>query len=452
MRKTYSKDDIIKCLKDIELNITGEIKTTNDKVLCITKEGYKVFALPSGIIRRNDKPSIFSKYNPYTIDNIKHYLELENSSLALLSTEYKGASNKLKWKCECGEIFETTWDIVIGGKRYCNFCAKSKRYDGLRDYFTEINDKCDKNNYTLLTKNITRSNQKFKYICNKHKDKGILTSTYDDFIRINKECRYCAHEKTGIKLRKADNEKFKSLVESKGFIYKGYDYDNKGKYKKVNIHYLCPNHIDKGIQKIKYDNLLRSNGKCKYCIGRERTKEDLQSELYEMNIDVSILEYIDYASPIKVLCNKCTHIWDTKGVNLTQGHGCPNCPSSNFEKLCSNILGNLGFNFTRQEWFDDCRDKNPLPFDFHLIDFNILIECDGEGHYKPIPYGSMTEDETKMNFLKVKKHDNIKTEFCKNNNIPLIRIPYWERDNMEYFLWDKLVKYGAINELNKKVV
>jgi hypothetical protein len=269
---------------------------------------------------------------------------------------------------------------------------------------------------------------------------------------MNKECKYCAHDKVGIKLRKADDVRFKQLVESKGFIYTGYDYDNQGKYKKVNIHFLCPNHIDKGIQKIKYHNLLRSNGKCKYCVGRERTKEDLQEELNDMDLNVTILEYIDYSQPIKVKCNKCEYEWFSKGVNLTQGHSCPNCPSSNFEKECSNILEDLGFKFTRQEWFDDCRDKNPLPFDFYLSDFNILIECDGEGHYKPIPYGSMTEEEAKINLLKVQKHDNIKTIYCKNNNIPLIRIPYWERDNMEYFLWDELVKFGVIEEINKIVV
>jgi hypothetical protein len=64
----------------------------------------------------------------------------------------------------------------------------------------------------------------------------------------------------------------------------------------------------------------------------------------------------------------------------------------------------------------------------------------------------MTEEEAKINLLKVQKHDNIKTIYCKNNNIPLIRIPYWERDNMEYFLWDELVKFGVIEEINKIVV
>ena len=38
----------------------------------------------------------------------------------------------------------------------------------------------------------------------------------------------------------------------------------------------------------------------------------------------------------------------------------------------------------------------------------------------------------------------MKNEYCEKNGIPLIRIPYWENQNMESYLFDKLVEYGAI--------
>lgn len=34
----------------------------------------------------------------------------------------------------------------------------------------------------------------------------------------------------------------------------------------------------------------------------------------------------------------------------------------------------------------------------------------------------------------VKRHDNIKNNFCKKNSINLIRIPYFEIDNIEEIL------------------
>ena len=34
-----------------------------------------------------------------------------------------------------------------------------------------------------------------------------------------------------------------------------------------------------------------------------------------------------------------------------------------------------------------------------------------------------------------------------NNNIILIEVPYWEKDNLECFLWNELIKYGEIVEV-----
>ena len=48
------------------------------------------------------------------------------------------------------------------------------------------------------------------------------------------------------------------------------------------------------------------------------------------------------------------------------------------------------------------------------------------------------------NLKVIQYHDKIKNDYCKKNNIPLIRIPYWEKNNLEEFLFDSLVKYKAI--------
>ena len=81
-----------------------------------------------------------------------------------------------------------------------------------------------------------------------------------------------------------------------------------------------------------------------------------------------------------------------------------------------------------------------------MIDFNILIEYDGEQHYKIIDRDISNEKKIK-NLEAIQRHDMIKNEYCKNKNIPLIRIPYWERDDLECFLFDNLVKYKAIEKI-----
>lgn len=103
--------------------------------------------------------------------------------------------------------------------------------------------------------------------------------------------------------------------------------------------------------------------------------------------------------------------------------------SSGEDKICS-LLQELNIIFDAEKFFNDC--KNPktqrlLPFDFYLPDYNTCIEYDGELHYKTKNTGWDTEEKLKL----TQYRDNIKTQFCKDNNIKLIRIPYWDYNNLD---------------------
>ena len=93
-------------------------------------------------------------------------------------------------------------------------------------------------------------------------------------------------------------------------------------------------------------------------------------------------------------------------------------------------------------------------FDFAILDEHdnvlCLIEYDGEGHYNPVPIMKMPYEKANNAFEKIVAHDMIKDSYCKENNIPLIRIPYWEKENnnVEYYLFDNLVKIGLIQKIN----
>jgi len=444
LREIISKERIKIALEQKGLNIIGEIKTTNDKVLCSTNEGYFVLALPSSIIRRNDNPPIFSKYNPYTIKNIEQYLKLNGLTSTLVSNEYINANSKLEWKCECGKIFETNWQTIKDGKKYCNFCAKSKRWDNLVNYNKLVKEECDRRNYELLpNQDIQRNDSRFKYICNKHKNFGVQESNPSEFITSYGQggCTQCCIEKRSYSKR-LSKDYLRQITEDIGFIFIGTQYANSEKTK---IIYKCKKHLEKGNFSSSISNIKRSNGRCPCCIGRFRTKGDLQFELDEMNACIEVVEYTEYASDILCKCKICGHTWTSKGVNLTQGHGCPDCHKSKFELNLKYILDKYDIKYKSQYWFDNCRNKNPLPFDFYIEDYNLLIEADGEGHYIPIPWSSSwTEEETLKNLEKTKMRDEIKTKYCEDNNIPLIRIPYWEKDNLENYILRKLKENSVI--------
>jgi hypothetical protein len=102
-------------------------------------------------------------------------------------------------------------------------------------------------------------------------------------------------------------------------------------------------------------------------------------------------------------------------------------------------LDQYNINYQMEYRFDDCFYKKTLPFDFIIFDNNkqlkTLIEYDGLQHYQYVPF--FHGDETGFELQKIR--DNIKTNYCKDNNIKLLRIPYTEYDNIEQVLKNNMI-------------
>ena len=82
-------------------------------------------------------------------------------------------------------------------------------------------------------------------------------------------------------------------------------------------------------------------------------------------------------------------------------------------------------------------------FDFYLPRYNLFIEYDGEQHYKPVRFFGNEEDAENV-FKRTQEHDRIKNQYCKDNNINLLRIPYWETKNI------KTIISNHLQRLNEK--
>ena len=113
----------------------------------------------------------------------------------------------------------------------------------------------------------------------------------------------------------------------------------------------------------------------------------------------------------------------TTSHNLLSGNtqSC-GCLKSKGEEKIKLILQQHNIIYEQEKTFQDLPLKR---FDFYLPDFNLLIEYDGQQHY--YSNGGWSNEE---NLKNVQQRDKEKNEYALSHNIPLIRIPYWERDNI----------------------
>ena len=186
-----------------------------------------------------------------------------------------------------------------------------------------------------------------------------------------------------------------------------------GQYTRSNDPIECQCLIDGHIWSARPNDLLKGQN-CPICGQKQRAQSKTYTHEYFIQ---KMNEYVDCR------CKKCGHEWNAIANNLFNNHvGCPVCNASKGERFIMTFLQQSNILFKQQYCFNDCIDKKPLPFDFALFDNKQLIgliEYDGEQHYKPLKFFGGDEQ-----FRIRQLHDQIKTQYCIANNIPLLRCNY----------------------------
>ena len=115
---------------------------------------------------------------------------------------------------------------------------------------------------------------------------------------------------------------------------------------------------------------------------------------------------------------------DVRSNNLISGNtfSCGCLKQSHGEYLIEQLLQKNNMQYEKEKTFSSCifNDTKQLArFDFY-VNNQYIIEFDGEQHFNYTQTGWNTKEQ----FIKTKEHDNYKNQWCKENNIPIIRIPY----------------------------
>lgn len=238
-------------------------------------------------------------------------------------------------------------------------------------------------------------------------------------LRSNSGCNKCK-----LNLRLTNNEFIKKGKETHGGKYDYSKVEYKNKNSKLII--ICPIHGE--FEQIARNHIMDGNG-CQKCANEKVSEsQSLGLDMFikkSKNIhgdkyDYSLVDYKTNTDRVKIICNIHGE-FEQRPVEHLRGCNCPKCKESKGEKIIREYLIENKIAYIIQHKFPDCRNKNELPFDFYLPKYNICIEYNGAQHYKPVKYWG--GEETLKN---IKFRDNIKKEYCRDNNIPLIVIRYNE--------------------------
>jgi hypothetical protein len=271
----------------------------------------------------------------------------------------------------------------------------------------------------------------------KHNICGYEWNVTPDCFLGNHGCPKCATEKVHKKQRKTTKQFVQEVYELVGGEYTvlGEYINNQTKisikHNICNYEYLVtPGHFLRGRRCTECRKVILSN---KFAKKHENFIDDAYN-LYGNKY--TILEtYINAKTKILVRNNECGHEWKIQPTHLLNDRDCPICFKSKGEQIIANYLINNKINYQPEYTFDDLLSQLgfPLRFDFGILGDNdnliYLIEYDGIQHYE-----WMKGWITKENFDKAQYHDQLKNKYCQNNNILLLRIPYWEFDNIETIL------------------
>jgi hypothetical protein len=135
-------------------------------------------------------------------------------------------------------------------------------------------------------------------------------------------------------------------------------------------------------------------------------------------------------------CIYCGESWSAKVAARTRTHsvGCAICNASKGERLIKDFLETNKIKYIHQVIFDGLigLGGGNLSYDFYLPESSLLIEFQGQFH------DGSSGEYSRLNLERQKTHDKLKKDYAINKGIDFLEIWYWDIDNIEEILTEKL--------------
>ena len=278
--------------------------------------------------------------------------------------------------------------------------------------YEEVKEKIEKEGYKLLSNAYKNNQTKLLLRCPFGHE---FKMRYANFQQ-GQRCPYCQ------KCVKLTYEEVKEYIES--FRYKLLSKEYINNLEKLDI--MCPEGHE---FKMCYSNFQQGR-RCTKCKGHYNYNYN-EVKIYIESFGYKLLstEYKNNHTKLDIMCEN-GHIFKMDyGHFKNRGQRCTICNISKGERRIMDWLEDNSIEYIYDSpYFEDLFGMygRLLRPDFIIEDKKIWIEFDGEFHYK-----KYYENDGYERFI---IHDRLKDEYAERNNWRLIRIPYWEFDNIEEIL------------------
>ena len=352
----------------------------------------------------------------WNYNDVKEYVE--NLGCKLLTTEsnYKNTKVPITYECSCGETFSKSFYEFRRRKGYrCRKCSGK----GEKWTYEKVKELIESDGNKLLSTEYINNKQALKIQC---KCGNVFYRNLHNYIGSEyKNCTECTWKTK----RRGDVENFINLKGDKLLS----EYINNSIPLKIQC--KCGDIFYRSFADYEFNKRYH----CHKCSGNNyirHTYNDVKNIIESHGNKLLSTEYTNNSEKLKIQC-KCGNVFYRNLNNIKDQNQwyCNKCAKtvSKGELKIKECLNELKISYKVQYKFEDCKVHKELPFDFYLTDLNICIEYDGKQHYEIGCFGGDLDD-----YINLKIRDTIKTIYCEKNNIKLIRIPYWEYDNIKLII------------------
>ncbi|MHA1470881.1 MAG: hypothetical protein ACTSSP_10025 [Candidatus Asgardarchaeia archaeon] len=345
--------------------------------------------------------------------------------------EYVRARDKVKIYCNKHGYFfyQRAFYHLNGGG--CGHCARTAA--STTKYFIENAKKMHGDEYDYSRVEYKSSNKKVVIICKIHGEFKQVPYAH----LYGQGCPDCGLIKNPLPRIERSEKKFikeVSQIHGDRYDYSRMHYDGFHKY----IDIGCKIH---GIFKQTPDNHLKGKG-CPDCGKIEQARKSKErrltqeefvekaSQVHKNKYDYSKTRYITHYHKVIVTCPKHGD-YETTANNHLRDHGCPHCRYKKEGKVKEFLL----------EYFDDWKivpnkriwdryrhyhHKRYCDFWLEKKDIKMIVEYDGEQHFKPVSFNGISIKKAQKQFKRQQIVDKLDAMFCKEKGIILYRIRYDE--------------------------